>query len=58
MRVCILGGGTAGWMTASALSKKLKKVVKSITLVESDAISTIGVGEANLTHIRFLNEGL
>lgn len=58
MRVCILGGGTAGWMTASALSKKLKKVVKSITLVESDAISTIGVGEATLPHIRFFNEGL
>ena len=45
-------------MTASALSKKLKNVVKSITLVESDAISTIGVGEATLPHIRFFNEGL
>ena len=58
MRVCILGGGTAGWMTASALSKKLKKVVKSIALVESEAIGTIGVGEATLPHIRFFNEGL
>jgi tryptophan halogenase len=58
MRVCILGGGTAGWMTASALSKKLKNIIKSITLVESDTISTVGVGEATLPHIRFFNEGL
>jgi tryptophan halogenase len=58
MRVCILGGGTAGWMTASALSKKLKNVVESITLVESDAISTVGVGEATLPHIRMFNQGL
>jgi tryptophan halogenase len=58
MRVCILGGGTAGWMTASALSKKLKNIIQSITLVESEAISTVGVGEATLPHIRLFNEGL
>jgi tryptophan halogenase len=57
MRVCILGGGTAGWMTASALSKKLKNIIQSITLVESEAISTVGVGEATLPHIRLFNEG-
>ncbi|KXI27742.1 tryptophan halogenase family protein [Paraglaciecola hydrolytica] len=58
MRVCILGGGTAGWMTAAALSKKLKNIINSITLVESDTISTVGVGEATLPHIRLFNEGL
>lgn len=58
MRVCILGGGTAGWMTASALSKKLKKSIKSISLVESETIGTVGVGEATLPHIRFFNENL
>lgn len=58
MRVCILGGGTAGWMTASALSKKLKNVIKSIVLVESETIGTVGVGEATLPHIRLFNEAL
>ena len=58
MRVCILGGGTAGWMTASALSKKLKNTLNSITLVESEAIGTVGVGEATLPHIKFFNDGL
>jgi len=58
MRVCVLGGGTAGWMTAAALSKKLDKSLYSIHLVESEAIGTVGVGEATLPHIRFFNESL
>jgi tryptophan halogenase len=58
MHVCILGGGTAGWMTASALSKKLKKSIDTITLVESEAIGIVGVGEATLPHIKLFNEGL
>ena len=52
--VCILGGGTAGWMTAAALASKLRGV--SVTLVESEAIGTVGVGEATLPHIRFFNQ--
>ena len=58
MKVCILGGGTAGWMTASALSNKYKGLGVEITLIESDQIGTVGVGEATLPHIRFFNETL
>ena len=46
-RVLIVGGGTAGWMTAAALSKLIGRHL-NITLVESDAIGTIGVGEATI----------
>ena len=57
-RICILGGGTAGWMTAAALSHKFKGLPVSIQLVESDEIGTVGVGEATLPHIRNFNSAL
>lgn len=48
--ITIVGGGTAGWMTAGILSNLLSQV--KIRLVESDAIGAIGVGEATIPHIR------
>ncbi len=57
-RVCILGGGSAGWMTAAAISAKFHKNTAEITLIESEQIGTVGVGEATLPHIRYFNQAL
>lgn len=56
--VCVLGGGTAGWMTAAALAFKFQGSDIAITVVESEQIGTVGVGEATLPHIRFFNQAL
>src|SRR3954452_12636888 len=57
VNVIIVGGGTAGWMTAAAIAKLLPTRA-SVRLVESEAIGIVGVGEATLPHIRAFNERL
>ncbi|GGO69703.1 tryptophan halogenase family protein [Bowmanella pacifica] len=51
-KIIVLGGGTAGWMTALILATSWKKYAVDITLIESDKISTIGVGEGSTPALR------
>ena len=54
LRVVIAGGGTAGWMAAAALARTLGPVIE-LTLLESDAIGTIGVGESTIPPLVLYN---
>jgi tryptophan 7-halogenase len=56
-RVVIVGGGTAGWMSAALLSKAFAGRL-SVELIESDEIGIVGVGEATIPQIAMLNDFL
>jgi tryptophan halogenase len=54
-KVVIVGGGTAGWMAAASLSKLIGKNLE-VSLIESDQIPTVGVGEATIPTMLILHQ--
>lgn len=52
--IAIIGGGTAGWMCAAAISKSFERKI-DVVLVESEEIGAIGVGEATVPHLSAFN---
>ena len=58
VEVVIVGGGTAGWMAAAALTRMLSPQTCNVRQIESEEIGIGGVGEATLPHMRNFNEAI
>ncbi|MBW6525430.1 tryptophan 7-halogenase [Sphingomonas sp. RHCKR7] len=54
-RVVVAGGGTAGWLAAAILTRQLGALVE-VTLVESEEIGTVGVGESTIPTVRAFHQ--
>ncbi|MFT6208318.1 MAG: 2-polyprenyl-6-methoxyphenol hydroxylase-like FAD-dependent oxidoreductase, partial [Colwellia sp.] len=52
LNMVILGGGTAGWMTANLMVEKWQNHPVSITLIESPSLGVIGVGEGSTPQLK------
>ena len=57
-RVVILGGGTAGWITANAMIDSWADNGIDITLIESPAIGTVGVGEGSTPRLKLFFDSI
>ena len=58
LEVVIVGGGTAGWMSAAALVGALGPDICRVRLIESDEIGIVGVGEATLPQMKVFNDAI